>query len=323
MFKKINLGDIILLAFFIILLIFMSIMSPIFFTFNNIIAITEQMSELGIIALGMTVIVLSSGLDLSIGSITGLSAVVIGFCFSSGINIGLSMILGLSVAVLCGAINGFFIAKIGVSSILVTLGTMVLFNGIALAISRGNAISGFPQSYYFIGQGHLGFIPIQTLIFIILATITSIILKKTPLGRKIYFVGSNPVVAKYSGINITKVLMFVYMYAALLCGISCIVITSRVATARADIGAVYLLQSIAAVVLGGTSINGGEGSIMGTIIGVCIFGVLANGFNLIGVSPFIQTFMMGFILIFVLLTNSISSSIGITTSNKKNLKKLL
>ena len=294
-----------LLLFFIALLIVMSILAPSFLTVDNLLSVTQQMSEFGILALGVTVIIITAGIDLSVGSIAGLTTIVIAMTYGMSGSLVLAVILGIVTGALCGAFNGVLIAKIGVPPILVTLGTMTFFNGIALVLSKGNAISDLPEEFYFIGQGYLfGNIPVQTVIFAILAVVTSLLLSKTPWGRRVYAVGNNPVASIFSGVKVEQVLLYVYIFAGIMAAISGWIISSRVSTARADLGAVYLMQSISATVLGGTNIAGGSGTIFGTVIGVCVFAVLANGLNLIGVSPFAQNLLMGLALIVVLLINN-------------------
>lgn len=294
-----------LLLFFIGLMIVMSLLAPSFLTIDNLLSVTQQMSEFGILALGVTVIIITAGIDLSVGSIAGLTTIVIAMAYGLTGNLVLAVILGIVTGGLCGAFNGVLIAKIGVPPMLVTLGTMTLFNGIALVLSKGNAISDLPEEFYFIGQGYLfGNIPVQTVIFAILAIGTSLLLSKTPWGRRVYAIGNNPVASVFSGVQVEKVLLYVYIFAGIMAAIAGWIISSRVSTARADLGAVYLMQSISATVLGGTNIAGGSGTIFGTVIGVCVFAVLANGLNLIGVSPFAQNLLMGLSLIVVLLINN-------------------
>ncbi|AIF50452.1 ABC transporter permease [Pelosinus sp. UFO1] len=294
-----------LLLFFIALMIAMSILAPSFLTVDNLLSVTQQMSEFGILALGVTVIIITAGIDLSVGSIAGLTTIVIAMTYGMSGSLVLAVLLGIVTGALCGAFNGVLIAKIGVPPILVTLGTMTFFNGIALVLSKGNAISDLPEEFYFIGQGYLfGNIPVQTVIFAILAVLTSLLLSKTPWGRRVYAVGNNPVASIFSGVKVEQVLLYVYIFAGIMAAISGWIISSRVSTARADLGAVYLMQSISATVLGGTNIAGGSGTIFGTVIGVCVFAVLANGLNLIGVSPFAQNLLMGLALIVVLLINN-------------------
>jgi ribose transport system permease protein/rhamnose transport system permease protein/inositol transport system permease protein len=297
----------ILLLFFIGLIIMMSLLSPSFLTIDNLLSVTQQMSEFGILALGVTVIIITSGIDLSVGSIAGLTTIVIAMSYGWSGSLIAAILLGILTGALCGAFNGVLIAKIGVPPILVTLGTMTFFNGVALVLSKGNAISDLPEEFYFVGQGYLfGNVPVQTVIFLVLAILTSLLLSKTPWGRRVYAVGNNSVAAVFSGVQVEKVLLYVYIFAGIMAAISGWIISSRVSTARADLGAVYVMQSIAATVLGGTNIAGGSGTIFGTVIGVSVFAVLANGLNLIGVSPFSQNLLMGLALIVVLLINNMS-----------------
>jgi ribose transport system permease protein/rhamnose transport system permease protein/inositol transport system permease protein len=297
----------ILLLFFIGLIIMMSLLSPSFLTIDNLLSVTQQMSEFGILALGVTVIIITSGIDLSVGSIAGLTTIVIAMSYGWSGSLVAAILLGILTGALCGAFNGVLIAKIGVPPILVTLGTMTFFNGVALVLSKGNAISDLPEEFYFVGQGYLfGNVPVQTVIFLVLAILTSLLLSKTPWGRRVYAVGNNSVAAVFSGVQVEKVLLYVYIFAGIMAAISGWIISSRVSTARADLGAVYVMQSIAATVLGGTNIAGGSGTIFGTVIGVSVFAVLANGLNLIGVSPFAQNLLMGLALIVVLLINNMS-----------------
>jgi len=297
----------ILLLFFIGLIIIMSLLAPSFLTVNNLLSVTQQMSEFGILALGVTVVIITSGIDLSVGSIAGLTTIVIAMTYGWSGSLVAAILLGILTGALCGAFNGVLIAKIGVPPILVTLGTMTFFNGIALVLSKGNAISDLPEEFYFVGQGYLfGNIPVQTVIFLVLAILTSLLLSRTPWGRRVYAVGNNSVAAVFSGVRVDKVLLYVYIFAGIMAAVSGWIISSRVSTARADLGAVYVMQSIAATVLGGTNIAGGSGTIFGTVIGVSVFAVLANGLNLIGVSPFAQNLLMGLALILVLLINNMS-----------------
>lgn len=229
-----------------------------------------------------------------------------------------AILIGVLVGLSCGLINGVIISKIGVSPILVTLGTMVLFEGLILSITKGNSISGFSEGYSLIGNGYyMGIVPLSIIIFVLFAIITAILLSKTKWGRSVYMVGSNPIATLFSGINNSKVLMRVYLYAALLATIASIIMTSRYNTAKVDLGSSYLLQSVAAAVLGGTEIQGGYGKVIGTVYAVVIFQMLSSGLNLMGVPRSIVTVMMGVILITVLVINFVKTKL-----DEKSQKKL-
>jgi ribose/xylose/arabinose/galactoside ABC-type transport system permease subunit len=300
-------NEIMLFVLLLALVAFMSTQSEVFFTSGNLLQITVQLAELGILALGMTLIILTAGIDLSLGNLVGLLAVVTGFFLNKGMPIGLAIVCVLLIAVVCGFFNGFFIAKLKISPILVTLATMTLFNGIALALSKGKAYSGFPEAFYVFGQKSVAGIPVQTLILVAAIVTIWFVMEFTPWGRSVYALGSSEKAASYSGIAVSRVLIGVYIVAAVLAALVAIIMTSRVATARADMGSIYLMQSISATVLGGTILSGGKGKVIGTILGCCIFAVLSNGLNLMDVEPFIKDVIQGGILIVVLLIQNIMS----------------
>ncbi|PLR66432.1 MULTISPECIES: ABC transporter permease [Bacillaceae] len=282
----------------------MSFIAPGFLSQQNINNMMFQIPEFGLIALGMMVVIITGGINLSITYTAALSGVAIALMQSNGYPMLLSIFVGIAVGLICGFINGFIVSKIGVSPILVTLGTMVLFEGIILSITKGNSISGFSEIYGLIGNGYyLGLVPLSMIIFILFIIVTAVLLNKSKWGRSVYMVGSNPVATLFSGINNNRVLMGVYLYSALLATIAAIIMTSRYNMAKVDLGSSYLLQSIAAAVLGGTDIQGGYGKVIGTVYAVIIFQVLSSGLNLLGVPRSIVGVIMGAILILVLLIN--------------------
>ncbi|MDM5284018.1 ABC transporter permease [Peribacillus frigoritolerans] len=300
------------------LFVLMSFSIPGFFSSNNLTNMMFQLPEFGLIALAMMVVIVTGGIDLSITYTAALSGVTIALMASSGYPMLGAILIGVLVGLSCGLINGVLISKIGVSPILVTLGTMVLFEGLILSITKGNSISGFSEGYSLIGNGYyMGIVPLSIIIFVLFAIITAILLSKTKWGRSVYMVGSNPIATLFSGINNSKVLMRVYLYAALLATIASIIMTSRYNTAKVDLGSSYLLQSVAAAVLGGTEIKGGYGKVIGTVYAVVIFQMLSSGLNLMGVPRSIVTVMMGVILITVLVINFVKTKL-----DEKSQKKL-
>lgn len=288
------------------LFVLMSISVPGFLSSNNLTNMMFQLPEFGLFALAMMVVIVTGGIDLSITYTAALAGVAIAILSSNGYPMIIAILGGIAVGLLCGFMNGFIIAKIGVSPILVTLGTMVLFEGLILSITKGNSISGFSPEYTLIGNGYyLGLIPLSIIIFLFVAILTSVLLNKTVWGRSVYMVGSNPVASLFSGVNNSKVLMKVYLYSALLAAIASIIMTSRYNTVKVDLGSSYLLQSVAAAVLGGTEIQGGYGKVIGTLYAVMIFQMISSGLNLMGVPRPIVTVIMGAILIAVLIINFI------------------
>ncbi|GFN23264.1 ABC transporter permease [Thermanaeromonas sp. C210] len=307
--------EMILLYVFVGLFALMSVISPDkFLSSGNLQSMATQLPELGLISLGMMVVILTGGIDLSITYTAALSGIAGALVLSAGYGgelegaaVGFLIIKALLAvlvtAALCGSLNGFLVSYVGVSPILVTLGTMTLFEGVSLWLTKGGAVSGFPEGFQWIGNGYVGFIPVPILIFIIFAVLTGILLERTAWGRSVYMFGCNPVATYFSGVNTRKTVMLVYLYAALLAATAAIIMISRYNSAKVDYGSSYLLQSVAIVVLGGTDIAGGYGKVIGTVIAVGIVQVLSSGLNLIGINRFIVDVTMGALLIGVLLLN--------------------
>ncbi|SDK01229.1 ABC transporter permease [Sediminibacillus albus] len=285
----------------------LAVIAPGFLSSNNINSMMFQLPEFGLIALAMMVVIVTGGIDLSITYIAALSGVGAALMLTNGYGILPAIIVAILFALACGAFNGFVVSKIGVSPILVTLGTMVLFEGIILAITKGSSISGFSEGYSLIGNGYyLGLVPLSIVIFAVFAIITAILLSKTSWGRSVYMYGSNETATLFSGVKNSRVLMKVYLYASLLAAISAIIMTSRYNSVKVDLGSSYLLQSVAAAVLGGTNIHGGYGKVIGTVYAVMIFQFIRNGLNLLGFHSSLVDVVIGAILILVLAMNFFS-----------------
>lgn len=307
--------EMILLYVFIGLFIIMSVINPSrFLSPGNLQSMASQLPELGIIALGMMVVIITGGIDLSITFTAALSGIAGAFTLSSGYNEGMTgaaivfliikaVLVTIVTAIACGLVNGFFVSYVGVSPILVTLGTMTLYEGISLWFTKGGAISGFPEQYLWFGNGNILFIPVPIVIFALLAFLTGIVLECTAWGRGVYMFGCNPTATLFSGINIRKLVMMVYVYSAIMASIATIIMTSRYNSAKVDYGSSYLLQSVAIVVLGGTDIAGGYGKVIGTVTAACIVQILSSGLNLLGINRYLVDVTMGMLLISVLLLN--------------------
>jgi rhamnose transport system permease protein len=218
----------------------------------------------------MTLIIITAGIDLSIGSTMALAAVILGLAYEHHIPITLACGLALLTATAAGALNGFFISKIHVHPLIVTLATLSAYRGIAEGISQARPISGFPESFSFLGQGALAHIPVPALLFLILALITWVILAKTPFGRGLYAIGFNPTASRFSGIPVARAKFLLYTLSGATAGLASLCFVSRRNTAKADIGLGLELDVITAVVLGGTSIFGGKGKIPATLLGILL-----------------------------------------------------
>jgi simple sugar transport system permease protein len=318
----------ILFEIFLVIFALMSILSPgRFLSAYNLQSMAYQLPEFGIFALAMMVTIVSGGINLSITYTASLATIIGGLVMSSmsasGISPAFSILSGVSVlliaSVAAGMLNGFVIAWIGVTPMLVTLGSMTLFEGISLNITKGGAISGFPEAFLFFGNEAVLGIPIPMLIFIIVIALTYYVLEKSAFGLSVYMTGCNPKATRFSGINVTRVLFLVYTYSGLLCGIAGLIMASRYNSAKESYGSSYLLQSVSAAVLGGTDISGGFGKVIGTIIAVFIIQTISSGLNILGLNRYLTNVIMGAILIIVLTINFFSSSLQYRTEKKRSM----
>ena len=326
MFKK-NPKESVLLIVCIGAFILMSILSPRdFLTATNLQSMAFQIPELGIMALAMMVVILTGGINLSLTYVASLSgitmALVISNLYSSGadpaVSIVLGLVAGLAMVLGCGLLNGFLVAHLHVSPILAPLGTMMLFEGIGLNLTEGRAISGFPESFSVIGNGTVAGIPISLIIFIVIAIVAWLVMERSPWGTKLHMLGSNETAVSYSGVNVKKQLMQVYLLSAVFCFLATLVMTARYNSMKVDYGSSYLLQSILAVVLGGASIAGGYGKVFGTVVAVFTLQIVSSGLNIFGLNRFFVDIVMGCLLIAVLALNFVYSKV----QDKNMLKKI-
>jgi len=282
-----------------------------FVRFSNIQSIAFQIPELGILAIGMMVTMLSGGINLSIIATTNMSAIMMASLLTrfitsdaTGAGTGLIMVLavmaGLSIALLIGLLNGWLIAYVGVSPILATLGTMTLIDGLNIALTKGDVISGFPEPILFIGNGTILGIPMPMIIFTTCAILVALFLNRTPFGISIYMLGSNEQATRLSGINTKRILVQIYTLSSGLCGVSAIIMIARFNSANASYAASYLLVTILAAVLGGVNPDGGFGKILGLVLSLLVLQVMSSGLNLLGFSTHLTVALWGIILILIL-----------------------
>ncbi len=272
---------------------------PKFLTTGNLAAIARQTAVITIMAMGMTLVMVSGGIDLSVGSIVGLTAVVGSLSMASG---GQAALVGIVVAILvgglCGIANGTAVTTLRIPPFIVTLGAMGIYRGLALYISNGNAVVGLPESAGYLAERTiLGVIPVPLLLVIVLALLIHFTLSQTRLGRYCYAMGSNIEAARFAGINVWRYQVTYYAILGALSGLAGAMETSRTVTGQPNAGETYELNVIASVVIGGGSLSGGQGTVIGTIIGALIMGVLANGGNLLQISHFIQKIVIGTVII--------------------------
>jgi len=287
-----------LLPFFtlIALFIILSIASPNFLTSTNLSSVVRQTAVINIMALGMTVIIISGGIDLSVGSILALSG-LLGTMTMEKSGIPLGMLVGVLVGMACGFANGTMTTALRINPFIVTLGTMGIYRGIALIISKGLPVHEIPQSFSYLGEGTLLYVPFVLWILLACAVVIHILLEHTRLGRYAFSIGSNPDAAFYAGVPVRFHTTAVYAIAGLLTGLAGMIEASRLMTGQPTGGQGYELTAIAAVVIGGGSLRGGEGSVLGTLVGAFIMGLLANGSDLLGTNPYWQQVIIGAVII--------------------------
>lgn len=273
------------------------ILTPFFLTVSNLLNIAQQTSINAIIAVGMTFVIITAGIDLSVGSILAFAGVVLAGALNAGIPLPISILLGLTVGFLCGLVNGLLITFGKLPPFISTLGMMSVARGAALLYTQGRPISGFEKSFRFLATGEIFHIPTPVIIMILVYAIAHFILTRTKLGRYTYAIGGNEEAAILSGVRVKFYKTMVYALCGMLSGLAAIILTARLNSAQPIAGIMYELDAIAATVIGGTSLMGGEGTIVGTLIGALIMGVLRNGLNLLGVSSFIQQIVIGSVII--------------------------
>ena len=310
------------IIFLILLILIFSSLHPRFLHPLNIFNVMRQISITGLIALGMTFVIIVRGIDLSVGSLIALCGLVGAVIAKGGLverfSVGLDTELAnpwywalagsVLIGLLAGTLNGVCITKLKVPAFVVTLGGLSAYRGTALIVSDGGPISGFNEAYRWIGQGKIGMVPIPVIIFLVFIVLCHIILKYTVYGRYIYSVGGNPEAARLSGINIDLIITSTYIITGFFVGLSAFILSARLNSSEAVAGMGYELNVIAIVVVGGTSLFGGMGSILGTIIGAMLFGVLQNGLVLLNVSSYIQQIVIGIILILAVTFDKFSKS---------------
>ncbi|MGI5850462.1 MAG: ABC transporter permease [Christensenellales bacterium] len=289
----------------IVLCIILSILSPVFLTWGNISNIFLQSCINGLLAIGVTFVIISGGIDLSVGAILALSGIITAICLRAEFSLIPAVIIGVLVGGIIGLISGLIITGFHMPPFIVTLGMMSMTRGLALVASNGQSIYGFDDAFQFIGQGYIIGIPMPVIILFVVAFIGFFILKYTRIGRYAYAIGGNIEATKLSGVNTKKYMTILYCFSGLSAGLAGIIMASRLDSAQGISGLGYELQAIAAAVIGGTSLSGGEGSVWGTIIGTLIISVIGNGMNLLNVSSFIQQIIIGFVIILAVFLDSV------------------
>nr|WP_157070235.1 ABC transporter permease [Aureimonas frigidaquae] len=277
-----------------------------FFTAANLLNQGRLMTEVGLIAVPMTFVIVTGGIDLSVGSIMGLCAILVGVFWQwVGIPLPLAMALCLIVGTLAGLVNGIIITRFRVPPLIATLATLALYRGLAEGISQAQSVRGYPDWFFVLGQGNVLGIPTQLWLFVVVAAIGFFVLQFTAFGRAVYAIGNNEAGAEFSGIDVVRTKVLIYAASGFVSALAALVFVSRVSTTRSDMGSGIELDVITAVVLGGTSIFGGRGLIVGTLLGLCLVQVLKNGLALSGVRGDGTIVIIGFVLIAAVLISNL------------------
>lgn len=303
-------------------IIVFSLLTDRFLTITNITNVLRQISFVGIVSFGMTILIISRGLDLSVGSVLALAGCVSAYVIYFGYPTWIAVVVGVLVGLIAGFINGVLVVYTKISTVIVTLGMMYMARGIVYIITGGGPIflDMFP-GFGFIGRGYLGPIPVPVVFFVTILAIFWFIMGKTAFGKYIYAVGSNFEAARLSGINVNNVRLYSYIITGALSGFAGVLMISRLASGQPSMGTGFEFDVIVAVLLGGTSLAGGEGSVIGSTVGALIVGIINNGLNLLGVSAWYQSVFKGGILIIAVLMDNILKQKGMGLVSIKGLFK--
>jgi len=296
-FNLLTMSDFGLVIPLIILILIVGFINPAFFGSRNITNILRNTAFMFIIATTMTFVLISGGLDLSVGSVVAIGGTITGMALKSGIPVVLSIILGLALGLIIGLINGYTIIKFNIPPLIVTLGMLYAARGIVLVLTQGAPVYPLPDSFNVLGQGNIFLIPIVVIIALFLGIIAHIVLTRTVYGRSVFALGGNEETARLSGININKIKLSVYVLTGMASTLTGILMAARLASAQCNAGTGWELQVIAAVIIGGTSMFGGAGSILGSFFGCLFMNVVSTGMILMRISAYWQDFVIGVIIV--------------------------
>lgn len=289
----------------VLLVVVIGVISPEFRTLSNFLSLLRQSSINGFIAFGMTCVILTGGIDLSVGSVLALSTALCAGFITNGVPVGLAMVLALIIGTALGAVSGLLVTKGRLQPFIATLITMTVYRGATMISMDGKPISNLGDSFTLkvVGKGNFYHIPIPAITFVVMFLIFMFVLEKTTFGRRVYATGSNEQSAKLAGINVNRTKLITYAISGCMSALSGLILLSRLSSAQPTLGSGYELDAIAAVALGGTSMNGGRGRVWGTFVGILIIAVLNNGLNILGVSSYYQDVVKGIVILIAVLSD--------------------
>lgn len=286
-----------------VICVFATILSPSFLSVTNLFNVFKQITVAGIVGCGMTFVILTGGIDLSVGSILGLSGVLASGVLASTGNTAVAVAVSLTVGIACGAVNGFFVSVCGIPPFISTLGMMTLLRGVILVYTKGSPIPIRSDAYKFFGKGSIAGIPVPVIILIIVFLLAHYILTQTSYGRSVYAVGGNREAARLSGIRVKTSEFLVYTLNGLMCGMAGLILTARLGSAQSTSGTGIEMDAIAAVILGGTSLSGGVGFVLPTVVGAMIMGIIDNILTLMNVNPHATNIVKGAVILIAVLVD--------------------
>jgi ribose/xylose/arabinose/galactoside ABC-type transport system permease subunit len=275
----------------------LSVLSPHFLSVSNLLNVLEQTAIGAVIAVGMTFVILSGGIDLSVGSVLALAGIVLAGRLEAGWGVGPALLAGLLVGAACGFVNGLLVTRGRLPPFIATLGMMSVARGAALLLTEGRPISGFEAGFRSLATGRLLYLPASVLVAALVFALAHVVLRRTVFGRRVYAIGGNEEASLFSGVPVGATKALVYAVCGLASGLGAALLTARLNSAQPIAGLMYELDAIAATVIGGTSLRGGSGGVMGTLLGALIMGVLRNGLNLLGISSFLQQVVIGLVIV--------------------------
>ena len=286
-----------------VICVFATILSPSFLSVTNLFNVFKQITVAGIVGCGMTFVILTGGIDLSVGSILGLSGVLASGVLASTGNTAVAVAVSLTVGIACGAVNGFFVSVCGIPPFISTLGMMTLLRGVILVYTKGSPIPIKSDAYKFFGKGSIAGIPVPVIILIIVFLLAHYILTQTSYGRSVYAVGGNREAARLSGIRVKTSEFLVYTLNGLMCGMAGLILTARLGSAQSTSGTGIEMDAIAAVILGGTSLSGGVGFVLPTVVGAMIMGIIDNILTIMNVNPHATNIVKGAVILIAVLVD--------------------
>lgn len=316
--ERSGLSIIILLFFNIFLFVILSILSPTFFTERNLVSLMLRMSELSMLTIAQTLVMISGGMDLTVGSTMALSGTVCGMFFSIGLPAGVAVSGALFGGALVGLINGFLVAGLRIQSFIATVAMNSIVRSVVYLSLKGSVLSSFPSFYVALGTKNILGIPLLFILVIIFAVLVHLLLHNTALGRSIFFIGSNEKCAYLSGIRVDRVRYFVFIMSGVLSAIGGLMYTSRIGAIIPDAGLNSPLEVVTAVLIGGASVRGGKGSVLGSLLGILAMFVLINGFSLLGMNPFWEVILLGTVLIVIVAQSSKQKIIKMSRFKKRS-----